>query len=305
MNRFAAACCMLCTLVSSCFLFAQIADIRTSGDRIKVTDRSGNTFEVADPRMDPQSIRGSPDGRKLIYHMKFSYPPDPLGPLDLKLWSLARHNTLREISVPFRSRFVERVEWIDDRNVLIAGDSKGLIVDTELGGATHSLWARRLGSELFFISPDRKKIIYPKGMPRTIPPEFQSDVAMLAVVGKGLAATAEPLGLEAGVREVYPLESETNRGEIHARPPKERHSFLSGFLWSSGSSRVVFVERQEGILWLVGLTLSIDNSSVSARHERIELNQSSGVVEEFSWLTPDVELLLVIDGRRVAVRPLW
>ncbi len=301
MSRLAALLGPLGSLAVTCSLLAQIAEVRATKDQIVDTDHSGESYRLTDPGMNPQSIRVSPSRQKLVYSMTFAQGSNPLGPLIVKVWSPSLTNKLREIQLPTYARFIDNVEWMDDRYVFVSGDANGIVVDSEGGGATQNLWGKFLGGKAFFLSPDRHKIIYAEGMGR-VPSDHVSDVAEVAVLGKGLAPSEEPRGLEAGVSEIYPPKSDPTRGTPTPIPGR-RHTFLSGFLWFSDSTRVSFVEEEDGAVWLVTLTQQVSGPSVPARHERFSLRVHPGKVEAFSWLKPDQELQVVIAGSRLVVQP--
>lgn len=215
----------------------------------------------------------------------------PTGTLRLKVWPEADGGSPREFELETLSRFITHLEWLDSRNVLAAGDGHALIMDTLLAGATHRFWYRLVGEQPFSVSPDRKLILYTRGVPRGIPLGRHSDVALLVAVGNGVRPSRQHTGLESGATEFYPPTSGS------ATP----HRFLSGFLWFSDSTRALFVEHHEGVPWMVLLNLA---APPSGRAERFRLPADSAPVHEFAWVTPDYDLRLTIGSTRLLVKPL-
>ncbi len=291
---------VLISITAAPALFAQIEGVQATSDEIIIKARNGESYRVSELALDEKSIRVSPDGQRIVYHPIFhGYGTDPR--LPLKLWSLVQPNSLVEIKVPTYSRYIDTVEWMGDRNILAAGDGHGVIIDIQGGGATHNFWGRFRGEKLIFLSPDRQKIVYANGVGR-VPREFISDVAALAVLGKGRSPSLKRRGPNSGVTEIYPPRSDPTRG-TPAPIPERRHHFLSEFLWFSDSQRVVFVEEQDGTAWLVVLRLRLGDSAVFARGERIPLPVAPGKVDELVWVSQDEALRVVIDGKDVVVDP--
>lgn len=206
-------------------VFAQVAEVRLSEGKLRITTVQGRQYELEESNGSEQSLRVSPGRTKVFYHLPF----DGYGTkheLVAKVWSFADPDRAAQLQVWIKSRFIDRVEWIDDRYVLVAGDGRGVVVDTENPGVTHRLWGGRLA-----ISPGRKKLLYVQAVGRA-PRELISNVAAVAVVGMGTNPThGPPESMESGVHEVYPPESDPTRG-TPAPIPERRHVFLTGICGS-------------------------------------------------------------------------
>lgn len=111
---------------------AQIARFGIRDDKPYVEEKSGRSHELPAAKVDRNSLRLSPDGRRLIYHMEFAgYGHGPRIPV--KVWSADQPGRLAEFQVPTYSRFLDFVEWVDARRVLIGGDRYGVVLDVDKG----------------------------------------------------------------------------------------------------------------------------------------------------------------------------
>ncbi len=280
-------------------VFAQVAEVRLLEGKLRITTVQGRQYELEESNGSEQSLRVSPGRTKVFYHLPFD-GYDTKHELVAKVWSFADPDRAAQLRVWIKSRFIDRVEWIDDRYVLIAGDGRGVVVDTENPGVTHRLWGGRLA-----ISPDRKKLLYVQAVGRA-PRELTSNVAAVAVVGMGTNPTHEPPeSMESGVHEVYPPESDPTRG-TPAPIPERRHIFLTGILWFSDSERAVLVENQDDITWLVVLSIQVLNGAVSASHLRFPLPAriEEGTITRFAWSKPDEEVEVVAGNMRLIANPI-
>lgn len=99
-------------------LGAQVARFKLEDDKIVIEEKPGRRHELPAGKVDGKSLRLSPDGRPRIWHLEFAgYGHDPRIPV--KVWSADRPGGFAEFQVPTYSRYLDFVEWIDVRRVLI------------------------------------------------------------------------------------------------------------------------------------------------------------------------------------------
>ncbi|MGB9611489.1 MAG: hypothetical protein ACPL7M_11005 [Bryobacteraceae bacterium] len=203
--------------------------------------------------------------------------------------------------MPTLSRYIDRVEWIDNRLVLFAGDGYGVLVDSDNGALSRSF----LGGA-FAVSPDRKRILYWSTLWRSRP-LFISDEAMLAVLDAQPRPSDGVKEISPGDYRLHPPEEELNRCASlnwSAERPECRHRGLTPFAWFSDSRRAVFLEWHEGTVWVVMLVLDIKYSSISVRHERFALPLTEEqYLDQLEWLKQDEEIHFEIEGKRAIVNP--
>lgn len=291
-------------LISS-VLEQQIARFEVSGENLRIEDRMGKVHQVNAPGIDAQSIRISPDGKRLVFHKTFAgYWPNR--DLEVRVWSASRPETLEEFTVSTYSRFIDIAQWIDNRHILFAGDGYGVVADVESRTRTHDL-GQGAG---FLTSPDRQCVVFQRIHKRAPSPEVVSDVALIALIGQKRAAgegVVEVNSLTPGIFEIYPSPADTTRG-VPPPSPRQRHQFLSDFLWSADSRRISFVEWQDGSVWLVTVTLDFGPKKLSARHERWllpvvlrdeQLSSFGFRLEGFRWRRQDQEAQFIVNGVRL------
>jgi len=294
---------LLIVLAMFCPLGAQIARFEIQDGELWIEEESGRRHELPADKVDEKSLRASPDGRRLIYHLEFAgYGHDPRIPV--KVWSADRPGRLAEFQVPTYSRYLDFVEWVDARRVLIGGDVYGVVLDVDKGEVE-----RKIRGGLFAISPDRVKVACWKGFGIGTPPII-SDRVMIAQLGeREWRAGPEVVQSEPGFYQVYPPDSELKEIEIEGSEDMSRRRYASGsFLWFSDSRRVAFVEVQDRKYWLVTLRIEIRDGVIHAGHERMVLPLSTADVDvsfrmakDFSWRKQDEELSFVIHDRRLVV----
>jgi len=291
---------LISALGSSLCVTGQIAQFEVKEDKILIRMSSGETREALAAGVDRNSVRISPDGSRLIWHLEFAgYGHDPQIPV--RLWSPSRPEKIEEFRVPTLSRYINSVEWIDNRLVLFAGDGYGVLVDSENGALVHGL----PGAD-FTVSPDRKRILYWLNQGRSVP-RFVSDEAMLAVLGAQPRPSNGVKEIRPGVYKLYPPEEELSLCASlnwSADRPECRHRALTPFAWFSDSRRAVFLEWHEGTVWVVMLILDMNDSSISVRQERFALPLTEeNLLDRLPWLKQDEELEFEIEGKRVIVNP--
>jgi hypothetical protein len=94
----------------------------------------------------------------------------------------------------------------------------------------------------FCLSPDKTKIVYRMGLPGGyIPPQFDTHYVELAEIKKEFKKDTKH---SAPCEIIYPDPRED-------RTPYNRHKFISDFYWSKDSKSIVFVERCEGVNFLI------------------------------------------------------
>jgi hypothetical protein len=296
---------LLIVLAMACPLGAQIAQFQIQDGKLTIEEKSGRRHELPAEKVDEKSLRLSPDGRRLICHLEFAgYGHDPRIPV--KVWSADRPGRLAEFQVPTYSRYLDFVEWVDARRVLIGGDAYGVVLDVDKGEVE-----RKIHGGLFAISPDRVKVACWKGLGIGRPP-FISDRVMIVQLGereREWRAGPEVVQSEPGFYQVYPPDSELKEIEIEGSEDMSRRRYASGsFLWFSDSRRVAFVEVQDRKYWLVTLRIEIRDGVIHAGHERMVLPLSTADVDvsfsmakDFSWRKQDEELSFVIHDRRLVV----
>jgi hypothetical protein len=292
---------LLIVLAMACPLGAQIARFQIQDGKLTIEEKSGRRHELPAEKVDEKSLRLSPDGRRLIYHLEFAgYGHDPRIPV--KVWSADRPGHLAEFQVPTYSRYLDFVEWVDARRVLIGGDAYGVVLDVDKGEVE-----RKIHGGLFAISPDRVKVACWKRFPNGTPPII-SDRVMIAQLGeREWRAGPEVVQSEPGFYQVYPPDSELKEFESVQDMSRRRYA-MSSFLWFSDSRRVAFVEDQDWKYWLVTVNIEIRDGVIHAGHERMVLPLSTADVpdgvwmaKDLSWRKQDEELSIVIYDRRLVV----
>lgn len=298
MKRKIVALWWLGTLLPCFQLIAQIARFHFEEDRMVVEDRSGRKHVLPAAGVDRKSVRVSPDGSRLIWHLDFAgYGHDPRIPV--RLWSLSRPDKIVEYQVPTYSRYLETVEWIDLRRVLIAGDRYGVVLDADGGQAL-----KGLSGNLFAISPDRRAIAFweAKGIGH---PFHDSDRVSLALLKETLPEPGpDVVEVTSGVYRVHPPDHELKSNEL-ARDVDLSHRAWSTLQWFSDSQRLAFIEWHNRGVWLVVLKLSKDRGTLVVDHEGFVLPVPDPVrivsVSDLLWTKQDEELVYVHKGQRLIV----
>ena len=299
MKRKIVALWWLGTLLPCCQLVAQIARFHFEEDRMVVEDRSGGKHVLEAKGVDRNSVRISPDGSRLIWHLEFAgYGLDPRIPV--RLWSLSRPEKIVEYQVPTYSRYLETVEWIDLRRVLIEGDGFGVVLDADSGDHLK----RHLAGQLFAISPDRAMIAFwaTLGIGH---PYFEPDQVRVTFLDeRKIAAGQGTEEISPGVFHIYPPISELRRNDA-AQNEDLTHRAWSRLQWFSDSRRLAFVEWHSRNVWLVMLKLSVDRGTLEVDHEGFVLPVPDPVrivsVSDLSWTKQDEELVYLYKGQRLLV----
>jgi len=292
------------TLVPCFQLVAQVARFHFEEDRMVVEDRSGRKHVLEARGVDRKSVRISPDGSRLIWHLEFAgYGHDPRIPV--RLWSPSRPEKIVEYQVPTYSRYLETVEWIDLRRVLIAGDGFGVVLDSESGDHLK----RHLAGELFAISHDRAKIAFwaTRGIGHA---PFRPDRVRVTFLDEGkITAGQESEEISPGVFHLYPPLVEL-RMNVAAQNEDLTHKAWSRLQWFSDSRRLAFLEWHNRSVWLVVLRLSTEGGTLNVEHDRFILPIATPPkdpeghypeVYELSWAKQDEELVYVHNGQRLIV----
>ncbi|MCL6508499.1 MAG: alpha/beta hydrolase, partial [Bryobacteraceae bacterium] len=95
---------LISALGSSLCVTGQIAQFEVKEDKILIRMSSGETREALAAGVDRNSVRISPDGSRLIWHLEFAgYGHDPQIPV--RLWSPSRPEKIEEFRVPTLSRY--------------------------------------------------------------------------------------------------------------------------------------------------------------------------------------------------------
>ncbi|MFZ5899139.1 MAG: hypothetical protein ACOYU7_08255, partial [Bacillota bacterium] len=204
-----------------------------------------------------------------------------------------------EYQVPTYSRYLETVEWIDLRRVLIAGDRYGVVLDADDGQTL-----KALPGVIFAISPNRTAIAFweAKGIGH---PFHDSDRISLALLEEPLPkAGRDAVECSYGVYRVHPPDHELKSNEL-ARDIDLSHRAWSTLQWFSDSQRLAFIEWHNRNVWLVVLKLSKDRGTLEVDHEGFVLPVPDPVrivsVSDLLWTKQDEELAYVHEGQRLTV----
>ncbi len=292
-------------LISWLPVIGQVAEFELKGDQLRIRTQSGKAHQVQAIRANPESFRLSPDRTKLVWHETFAgYAANTT--LPVRLWALSQPGSAREFRVPTMSRYINRVEWIDNSLVLFSGDGYGVLVDVEAG----ALRAAIPGPDITF-SPDRRLILYWSDIGRSAP-DFASHEVFLQIMNvQPPEAKSVPQARPAAYK-LYPPDEELERCAAlnwNTDRPECRHSALTPFAWFSDSRRAVFLEWHDGSVWAVILTIDLDGSALSVHHEKFRLPVAEQIsFERISWLKQDEELEAktkgmppITEGRRIIV----
>lgn len=281
-------------LLSTVPLGAQVQEIRVrSIDDVILIEGPGiwKKLVLAEYK---EGVLLSPGGRKIVYHDKFDpYKPPPL-PQPATTFTVIDVDTGKVLhKIPLywgssrRGRFLDAVEWINERFVLVLGEGSLALLDAEKGEQTHHLWGG-----LFSVAPDRRKIVFVRGTPLIyFHPEYQSllsDYVMLAFVEKGQPVTRENVRMSSNrtAMTVYPeISSFGELVERSYRDLHERHFIKSGFCWSPDSREVAFVEEHRRAFWLVVLALEVRDSEVKVASRTFKLPEKLGEVTAVEWMS--------------------
>jgi len=285
-------------------LAAQVARFHFEEDRMVVEDRSGRKHLLPAAGVDRKSVRVSPDGSRLVWHLEFAgYGHDPRIPV--RLWSLSRPDKIAEYQIPTDSRYLETVEWIDLKRVLIEGDRCGVVIDADSG----ELIKKNLVGQLFAVSPDRTRIAYWAYLGIGHAP-FAPDRVRVTFLDEGkITAGQESEEITPGVFHVYPPLVELRRNDA-AQNEDLTHRAWSRLQWFSDNRRLVFLEWHNRNVWLVVLNLSTDGGALNVEKDRFILPIANpekfpdGLYPEayeLSWTKQDEELVYVHKGQRLIV----
>ncbi|MFZ5928297.1 MAG: hypothetical protein ACOYX1_12705, partial [Acidobacteriota bacterium] len=224
--------------------------------------------------------------------------------IPVRLWSLSRPEKIVEYQVPTYSRYLETVEWIDLRRVLIEGDRCGVVMDADSG----ELIKKNLVGQLFAVSPDRTRIAYWAylGIGH---PYFEPDQVRVTFLDGKIAAGQGTEEISPGVFHIYPPISELRRNDP-AQNENLTHRAWSRLQWFSDSRRLVFLEWHNRNVWLVVLKLSTDGGTLGVEKDRFILpianptkypDEKHSESYELSWTKQDEELAYVHEGQRLIV----
>ena len=267
---------------------AQKREVQLINNEIFVREPSGALRQLTHDGAPKEHVIVSPAGQKVVYNRPWTaYGMEAKPPVFVVL-DLESGRELREIQpTVWLSRFISEVVWIDERFLMVVGEFVA-VFDVEGGKQTHFLHGGR-----FTLSPDRKKIVFLKGrlpLYGYIPPEYESDEIMLAVVESGVSAK----GINSTARAVYPeLRPWGDLEDRRYEELNERHQMRSGLFWSPDSRKVAFVEEHRRVFWLVVLALDVKDSEVKAVPRRFKLAEKMGEVSGIEW-TEDHQAIKVI-----------
>jgi len=211
---------------------AQKREVQLINNEIFVREPSGALRQLTHDGSPKEHVIVSPAGQKVVYNRPWTaYGMEAKPPVFVVL-DLESGRELREIQpTVWLSRFISEVVWIDERFLMVVGEFVA-VFDVEGGKQTHFLHGGR-----FTLSPDRKKIVFLKGrlpLYGYIPPEYESDEIMLAVVESGVSAK----GINSTARAVYPeLRPWGDLEDRRYEELNERHQMRSGLFWPEQTCR--------------------------------------------------------------------
>ncbi|MEM4413176.1 MAG: hypothetical protein ABIN58_11450 [candidate division WOR-3 bacterium] len=266
-------------LVSPLLGQAQKVEVRLINNEIFVQDASGTVRQLTHDGEPKENITVSPALHKITYNRPWTaYGTEPRPPVFVVL-DLQTGEVLKEVQVSWASRFISKVEWINERFLMVVGEFL-VILDTEEGKQTHLLHGGR-----FALSPDHRKIVFLKGRLPLYgykPPEFESDEIMLAIVDQRPVVE----GINSMARAIYPeLRPWGDREDRRYNDLSERHCVKSQFSWSLDTRQVAFVEEHQRAFWLVALDIDVGEAEVKVIPRRFKLAEELAEVTGLEWVS--------------------
>ncbi len=293
---------LIFALGSSLCLTAQIASFEVQEETIVIEEKSGLRHYLLAEGMDVRSIRISPDGARLIYHLGLAWTSSGQR-IPVRLWSPADRYKVKEYEVPTCSRFVDTVEWVDSRLVLIAGDRCGVVVDTADGKLLHKILGSRLA-----VSPDRNTIAFLEFHPNGTPDYVPDEVHLLWLAPGKMPAGGNVEKIDDRTLRIFPPDPRQILLKAY-EDKKPAPGIESGFLWFSDNRLLAFVESHLGKRWLVLLHLNMAGDTLTADHQRLELpvpaDEPLTREPRLQWTQQDRQVTYATGSRTVTVNLPW
>jgi hypothetical protein len=284
---------------------SQVGKVRLINNEVFVEDPSGQLRQLTRDGEHKENVLLSPSGEKIIFHGKFNgYGPQDQPATTLTVLDSKTGRELRK--VPFyrffganTGRFLESVQWVDDRYVILGGDRVISVLDLERGEQINDL----LGSD-FILSPDKRKIVFRVLLPPLYgPSQTDSDWIALTFIDRNYLPGEEPGSKLPAFIVLYPKFYSWGgiQKQFQVDEPDQHHELKSSLSWSPNSRSIAFVELHKGTYWTVVLDLEENSEGVRVTNmrrfrlgtEELALRE----VKDIAWM--DEKTLLVIGTKGV------